>query len=73
MTWRRIDQPDCAAPVVHYVANAAAARDLIFPLFKITTIVAMRGQLAAEPMLPVVACPRSRIDSQRLKAATRVG
>lgn len=73
MAWRGIDQPDCAAQIVHYVANAATARDLKFPLLKIATIVAVHGQLAAKPMLPVVACPGSRIYSQRLKTASRVG
>ncbi len=70
MSWRGVDQPDGAFVVIDDVADSAAAGYLVLPLFHITAVVPVAGQVAAEAVLAVVVRPGPRVGAQDLQAAT---
>src|ERR1017187_1408109 len=55
MAWRCADEPHRAVLVVDHVADAAATSDLVLSLLHVAAVVPVRGQVAAEPVLTVVA------------------
>ena len=54
------DQPYRPVVVVDDVADAAAAGHFVLPWLHIAAVVPAGGQVAAEPVLAVVPCPRLR-------------
>jgi hypothetical protein len=63
MAWRCEDEPHRAVLVVDHVADATATSDLIFPLLQVAAVMPVRGQIAAETVLAVVAGSRARVGS----------
>src|SRR5713101_2650282 len=63
MAWRCVGEPHRAVLVVDHVADAAATSDLVFPLLQVAAVVPVRGQVAAETVLAVVAGSRARVGS----------
>lgn len=61
MAWRCVSEPHRAVLVVDHVADAAATSDLVLSLLQVAAVVPVRGQVAAEPVLTVVAGSRARV------------
>ena len=70
---RCVNKPNRVLNVVDEVAHTPAAGHLVFPRLQIPAIVAMRGEISAQPMLAVVIGARTRVGAQDFEAAAGVG
>jgi hypothetical protein len=55
------NDPDCAVVIVDHVADASAACDLVLPLFEVSTVVPVRCEISAEPVLALVVGAATRL------------
>jgi hypothetical protein len=72
MAWGCVNNPDYAVVIVDHVADASATRDLVLPLFEVTTVVPVRCEISAESVLALVVGAGTRLSAYCLQASASV-
>ncbi|CNE93611.1 Uncharacterised protein [Mycobacterium tuberculosis] len=72
MAWGCVNDPDCAVVIVDHVADASATRDLVLPLFEVTTVVSVHCEISAESVLALVVGAGTRLSAYGLQTSTGV-